>query len=105
MKQVGTYKESFDSVIETLADVLERRDLLQAELRDEPVTMEYTNKGGNTNVIVNPSVKLLNELNRDALAYWRDLGLTPKGLRAISEDIIKEAPKSKLAVVMEKSGI
>jgi hypothetical protein len=30
------------------------------------------------------------ELNAQALAYWRDLGLTPAGLRKLNADAVKE---------------
>lgn len=86
-EEVGTYKQAFDSVIDTLADILERRDVAQEVFRDtgNMVLVEHTNKGGNTNIEQNPALRLINDLNRDALAYWRDLGLTPAGLKRIND--------------------
>jgi phage terminase small subunit len=88
----GTYKECFDDVIGTLAGILEKRDLAQ-EMFDESgesIIVEHTNKGGATNLEQNPTIRLINDLNRDALSYWRELGLTPKSLRAINDEALKE---------------
>lgn len=84
-EDAGTYQPYFDSVIETLSEILEKRDAAQ-ELYErngsEPI-IEYTNKGGATNLTQNPALRLINDLNCDALAYWRDLGLTPAGYKKL----------------------
>lgn len=90
--EVGTYKEPFDAVIETLAGILERRDLAQ-ESFDGEVIVEHTNKGGSVNKEQNPVIRLINDLNRDALTYWKELGLTPAGLKRINEAAIKSEKK------------
>lgn len=90
MKDVGTYQQSFDDVIDTLAGMLERRDEVEKDIVGQPLIVEHTNKGGSTNLEQNPAIRLLNDMNRDILTYWRDLGLTPKGLKAISDAIQKE---------------
>lgn len=85
-KSVGTYNESFDSVIDTLADILESRDKVMKQFKDSganPV-VTHTNKGGATNLAKNPLLVMAMDLNTQALAYWRDLGLTPAGLKKIS---------------------
>lgn len=84
---VGTYKPAFDPVIDTLAGILEQRDDAQAEYDEmgRQVVVEHTNQGGNTNTVKNPVLTLINDMNRDALAYWRDLGLTPAGLKRIND--------------------
>ena len=51
--------------------------------------VEYTNKSGATNVMINPLVKMMNDLNRDALTYWKELGLTAASLKKINEAAIK----------------
>lgn len=89
-KAAGTYEKHFDAVIETLAEMLERRDELQEILREDPeLVVERTNKFGATNKEQSPVVRMLNDLNRDALVYWRDLGLTPAGLKRIKDKSIK----------------
>ena len=37
----------------------------------------------------NPLVKMMNDLNRDALTYWKELGLTAASLKKINEAAIK----------------
>ena len=88
----GTYKPFFNAPIETLASILEQRDkaMVQFTSSGGEVLVEHTNQGGATNVTINPALRLINELNRDALAYWRDLGLTPAGLKKIDEKALKE---------------
>lgn len=84
---VGSYKEENDSVIETLAGILEKRDAAEKQFRAEgkQLIVSHTNKNGSTNSVKNPLIALINELNRDALSYWRDLGLTPAGLKKIKD--------------------
>ena len=94
-EDAGTYKPFFDSVIDTLAGILEKRDgaeAVYAATGSLPI-VEHTNQGGATNMQQNPALRLINDLNRDALAYWRDLGLTPSGLRKINDAAMKEARK------------
>lgn len=66
--------------------------------------VKHTNKGGATNIEKNPALVLINELNRDALAYWRDLGLTPAGLKRIDENSMKPKKKSALADALKELG-
>ncbi len=96
-------------VIETLADILARRDealKLYKQEGGQPV-IEYTNKGGSTNYVQNPLLKLANELNRDALTYWKELGLTPAGLKRLNEKALdlKVSSKKSFADVLEGLGI
>lgn len=96
-------------VIETLADILCRRDeamKLYKQNGGEPV-IEYTNKSGATNYVQNPILKLANELNRDALTYWKELGLTPAGLKRLNDKALdlKVTNKKSFADVLEGLGI
>jgi hypothetical protein len=94
-KKAGTYQPFFDAVIDTLAGILEKRDTAQ-EVFDRSggnVVIAHTNKGGATNLELNPALRLINDLNRDALAYWRDLGLTPAGLKRINEAAMQKKEK------------
>lgn len=91
-ENAGTYKNCFDSVIETLAQIMAERDEAVKAYDGNPI-VEHTNQGGATNLAQNPALRLINDLNRDALAYWRELGLTPKGLKQINEAAIKEKTK------------
>lgn len=86
-KAAGTYRDYFTDVIETLADILARRDAAQTVFKKSGgnVLVYHTNKAGQTNMEQNPALRMVNDLNRDALSYWRDLGLTPAGLKRINE--------------------
>lgn len=87
----GTYREYFDPVITTLADILEKRDAAQKEFIEggAHIMVEHTNKFGATNYVQNPLVRVINDLNRDALTYWKELGLTAASLKKINEQAIK----------------
>lgn len=83
----GTYREEFDSVIETLAGIMEVRDAAEKQYQDNggiPV-IEYTNEGGHSNPKKNPALAIIFDSNQQALAYWRDLGLTPSGFKKLNE--------------------
>lgn len=106
MKDAGTYQKCFESSIDTLAGILERRDEAQ-RLFDESggaVMVKHTNKGGATNIEQNPLLRLINDLNRDALTYWRDLGLTPAGLKRINEAAVKKPKANPLAEALKSIG-
>lgn len=94
-KAIGTYKPQFDGVINTLCGILEKRDNAQElfEKSGGKAIVKHTNKGGATNLEQNPALRLINDLNRDALAYWRELGLTPAALKRIDEAAVKSKPK------------
>lgn len=102
MKAVGTYQKAFEPVVMTLADILEKRDETQAlyiKSGGKPIVI-HTNKAGAQNLEQNPALRLMNDLNRDALQYWRDLGLTPAGLRKINEEALRTAEASTLESIL-----
>ena len=86
VKAAGTYQKYFGSVIDTLSAILARRDDAEALFiaSGGNILVMHTNKGGATNIEQNPALRLINDLNRDALAYWRDLGLTPAGYKRLN---------------------
>ncbi|MBQ6815581.1 MAG: P27 family phage terminase small subunit [Lachnospiraceae bacterium] len=105
-KKAGTYQDFFEETIATLAAILEKRDEVEKVYKDggkEPL-IEYTNKAGATNVIKNPALVLWDELNKSALAYWRDLGLTPAGLKKIDEQGLKGKKTDPLSEVLKDLG-
>ncbi len=105
-RAAGTYREWFTDVIDTLAAILERRDEAEALFYEQggEVLIEHTNKAGATNFEQNPILRMINDLNRDALAYWRDLGLTPAGLKKIDEAAMKQRKKSALGEALKGLG-
>lgn len=102
-RKAGTYKPYFDSVIDTLAGIMELRDKAQDqfEMSGGQTLIQYTNKAGATNMIKNPALIVIMDCNAQALAYWRDLGLTPAGLKRINEEGLKESNKSALDAALE----
>lgn len=88
----GTYEPQYDITINALAKILERRDEAEAAYREasEGMVVEHTNKGGATNLTQNPIIRLINDLNRDALAYLKELCLTPKSIREDAKKPVKE---------------
>lgn len=95
--QAGTYKKFFDYTIDTLAGILEKRDEAAEILNneEEELIVEQTNKGGFTNKVKNPAFSVWDDLNKSALVYWRDLGLTPAGLKKINEEVFVKAKEEK----------
>lgn len=105
-EDAGTYRPFFEAAIETLADILAKRDELQEqyERSGEDAIVEHTNQKGATNLAQNPALRLINDYNRDALAYWRDLGLTPSGLRKINEKALVKQKRSSLTEALKDIG-
>lgn len=90
-KEAGTYQIFFENVIDTLAQIMEARDRAQEQFISSGAapTIIHTNKAKEQNIVKNPILVMVNELNAQALAYWRDLGLTPKGLRTLNAEVIE----------------
>jgi hypothetical protein len=102
---IGVYEEAYDDVIGTLADILEKRDECDEMYKSsgsQPV-VEHENKGGGVYLERNPVLRTWMDLNAQALAYWRDLGLTPAGFKRLSDQKINNSPKkSGLELALEK---
>ena len=90
--EAGTYRAVYDHPIDTLADIMAKRDKAEEQYQEtgsRPVYM-HTNKAGAANLTVNPILNVINKLNEQALAYWRDLGLTPAGMKKLGGEIDKQ---------------
>lgn len=92
-KKAGTYQPQFTYIIETLAQIMEDRDKVHEQYvsTGSHPTIIHTNKAKEQNIVKNPMLVLEMELNTQALAYWRDLGLTPAGLRKLNAEVVKES--------------
>lgn len=92
---VGTYQKSFDNIIDALSKILAERDRVYEQYLEEgaQALVERTSDRGAVNNVKNPLLSLWAELNRDALSYWRDLGLTPAGLKRINEAAMQKKEK------------
>ena len=102
----GTYRPYFEDTIRTLAAIMEKRDEAEEaykKMGSEPI-VEYTNKMGATNWVKNPALTMWDDLNKSALAYWRDLGLTPAGLKKIDQKAMKKVQKDALSEALKDLG-
>lgn len=103
-RDAGTYQRYFEHIVGTLAAILEMRDraMEQFEAEGGQVLVTFTNKNGAENMVQNPALRMANDLNRDALAYWRDLGLTPAGLRKINDEALKKQTRAGVSALLER---
>lgn len=102
MTEAGTYDEVFDPVVDTLADLLIERDRVYEQYTKEGSNplIEVISDRGARNMRKNPLLSTWQELNKDALSYWRDLGLTPAGLKKINEEAMKATEVSALDKIL-----
>ena len=94
----------YKPVIEALAEILEQRDAAAQEFLDSggKLVVEYTNKGGATNKVKNPAYVVWSELNTAALAYWRELCLTPAAYKKACGTVLKlDGGSSRLTSALE----
>lgn len=99
---VGTYQPSFDDVIDTLSAMLEERDRIYLQYVEEgslPLVLVVSDRG-QVNWRDNPLLTTWRSLNRDILQYWRDLGLTPAGLKKIVDESMNKNEESALDKVL-----
>ena len=102
--RAGTYKSFFDTVIEQLSQILEVRDNALAQFRasGNSPTVIHINKAKQENIVKNPALVVINECNQQALAYWRDLGLTPAGYKKLNKGDIGERKTSAFENMLSK---
>lgn len=101
-REAGTYKSYFDNAIDTLAGILETRDDVEQKYIEsgaEPV-VKYTNKAGNTNMTKNPLLSTYDDMNKTALMYWKELGLTPSAYKKVTGDKPKNEEIGGLAAAL-----
>lgn len=95
---------NYAPVIESLAEILEQRDQTMADYRENgsgPI-VEHTNKAGATNLCRSPYLELWDMLNKTALAYWRELGLTPAAYKKVCGAAPKNAAVGTLAAALRE---
>ncbi len=94
-EEVGTYKKSFDDLIDMAAAYAEQRDNVGETLLEEDLIIEQTNKGGFTNKVKNPAYVIWDDLNKTLLMCFRELGLTPAQLKKINETTFIQSREEK----------
>ena len=85
--KLGYMNEAFVPMIDTLAQILERRDLVFKEFIDQgaKVTVDKISDRRAVNKAKNPLYTIWYELNKQALAYWYELGCTPRSVVEIEK--------------------
>ncbi len=103
---MGTYNDNMDSSIDALAKVLEIRDaaIMQFDNDGKKPVIEKTNNKGFSNLEKHPSISIINEYSMTALSYFRELGLTPKGIKAVGIEA-EENNNGKFEQWLEQMGI
>lgn len=103
-REAGTYQQYFEHTIDTLAQIMEARDKAHEQFvtSGSAPTIIYTNKAKERNVVKNPILVMELDLNAQALAYWRDLGLTPAGLKKLNAEVVKEKNDGSLEKLLSK---
>ena len=94
---LGLQNDAYGSTADSLAAILEQRDKTYKEFQDSggKSVIKYTNKGGSTNMTKNPLLVLWDDLNKTALAYWRELGLTPSSYKKLTGTGAKQEKSKK----------
>ena len=103
LTSLGLQNDAYESTVKSLAAILEQRDKTYEEFKKSggKSVIEYTNKGGSTNMTKNPLLVLWDDLNKTALAYWRELGLTPSSYKKLTgTGAKKEGSKKGLAAAL-----
>ena len=106
-KAAGTYQPFFDHVIASLAGILELRDRAEEqyiESGSSPI-VKHTIRNGAVNIVKNPTLVVIMECNAQALAYWRELGLTSKAYKAMTGGLTVPEEESSLEQVLAELGI
>ena len=86
---MGTDIDTYEAVIAALGGILGARSVIA-----------HTNQGGSTNTVKNPLLVLWDDLNKSALAYWRELGMTPSSYRKMTGDVMQKEKRPSLAAVL-----
>ena len=109
LKITPEYLPAFDTTIEILAQILEERDRVYSEYLASgarPIITFESDRGAK-NPKANPLLTQWQDLNKTALAYLRDLGLTAAGLRKLLGQLPEEREQKPNTVddIREKYGI
>ena len=102
-ESAGTYRPEFMPTVDTLSEILEQRDQVYNDYiaSGEGPIIIYTSDRGSTNMKENPRIETWSKLNNQALTFWRDLGLTPAGLKKINEGALDRPKLSALSEALK----
>lgn len=104
MKMLETYKPEFDLTISIYASLVDQYQQLEKEFRKSKFSV-VEDTGYSDNKKKHPLVGSMESLRKDILAYANALGLTPAGLKKISEQSNqKKRKQSKLEQALDNFG-
>ena len=102
MRKADIYENYYDEVVKTLAHVLSERDRIYDQYIKEgaqPIVDVVSDRGAQQRR-PNPLLDQWNKLNQTALAYWKELGMTPAGLKKLTDESSEKPKMSELDKVM-----
>lgn len=103
MKKLGIYRAEFMQIIERTAELYVLRDKFAEdfEMAGGRAVVNHTNKAGATNIIKNPFLVALNDVDTQLIVHERELGLTASALKKINEQGLRVKKTSSLAEVLK----
>lgn len=86
---------------------MELRDEAQMKFKEggSNTVVEHTNKNGSTNIVKNPMLVVVMDCNAQALAYWRELGLTSRAYKAMTGSLNVKIEDKGLEEALAELGI
>ena len=98
MDALHVYHEEFGNAVTVLARMLYdyQETLRMFEESGGRVVVKHTNKAGAVNAVKNPYYQTLEGLRISILAYLRELGLTPAGLKKVNDASMRPERSSPL---------
>lgn len=86
-KELGVYREAFESSIEQMAEYYTRAQQAKDQWREEgsPLLLEQVNKGGNVYYVRHPLLQEIDNCSKMIMTFRRELGLTPSAIKKIND--------------------
>ena len=98
--------DEFDDTITMLSEILDRRDKIKKQFTDEGeiFLVKKVSDRGAVNYSKNPLLTTLENCEAQALTFWREIGLTPRGLKQIDEMAAKSGKQQggELAKILQE---
>ena len=103
MKKLSIYRAEFLPIIERTAQLYVLRDQIASDFEESGghAVVEHTNKAGATNIVKNPYLVALNDVDTQLIVHERELGLTASALKKINEQGLRVKKTSSLAEVLK----
>ena len=89
MKELGTYREQYEDMIDVYAGLLHQYISFEQEFEKSGYVIEeeYTNKAGATNMRKTPLYSAMESLRKDITTFSDRLCLNPKSIESINVEI------------------